>query len=84
MEYERFTHAYGTDDMKRIGLQQTSDYQFCSLDDESAEHILSICSALERTKFQIFGFTRLVPTEFKQISPYSTMNFIKGVACKVN
>ncbi|CAG9820215.1 unnamed protein product [Phaedon cochleariae] len=61
----------------RMGLNQQTDCRFCCVEDETAEHILCSCSSLERLRFDTFGFTNLEPIDFRQISPNSTMNFVK-------
>ncbi|KAJ8973493.1 hypothetical protein NQ317_018766 [Molorchus minor] len=46
-------------------------------DDETADHILCACPAVERIRFLVFGRTRLLTEDLDEISPNKVIGFIK-------
>lgn len=64
--------------LNKIGLSSSSDCRFCCVEDETAEHILCACPALERKRQAIFGHVQLEPNDFRQVLPFTTISFVKS------
>ncbi|KAJ8976990.1 hypothetical protein NQ317_013991 [Molorchus minor] len=63
--------------MHRIGLVEDTQCRLCLEDDETADHILCACPAVERIRFSMFGRARLLPEDLDEISPNKVIGFIK-------
>ena len=70
-------HGIFKEHLKKIGVAQEKECRFCNDADESAEHLLSLCSRFDYERCILFGNSNVTLNEYSRSDFRITMRYLR-------